>query len=269
MKTRATLLVFVGVTMMMTLGRAEIWSASPVLAGKIAYVCGKNICLFDLTGGTNTQFAASGVNPKVSPDGNRIAFQSAGIYVMNADGTNPTRILNFGSVPAWSPDGRKIAFHSNGIWVMNADGSGLQQVTSHGSFPAWSPDMTNIAFSSDLDTPDLDLWTVNPDGTNAHRVLSRRGQDLDVVWAPSHPIVFGGVVDQKASYEIFAFDPVTRSLNRLTNSPRQDFEPAASPDATMIAFASFRNPAGIYVMNADGSSPRLIIAGGRQPSWGP
>jgi Tol biopolymer transport system component len=110
---------------------------------------------------------------------------------------------------------------------------------------------------------------MNLDGSNARQILTRAGEDLDVVWSASGQIVFGGSVDQRSSYEIFAFNPATLSLNRLTNSAKQDFEPGASPDGSMIAFSSFRNPSGIYIMNADGSSPRLIIAGGRQPSWGP
>lgn len=246
--------------------------AAAGLTGKIAYSNG-NICLFDLATGTNTQFAVSGVNPKVSPDGTRIVFQGSnhvsGIYVMNADGTNPTLISSFGGVPAWSHDGTKIAFHSSGIWVMNADGSGVRQLTSHGRWAAWSPDGSQIAFGSNLDSPDNDLWIVNADGTNARLLLSRRAEDIDVVWSPSFRIIFGGFVDRVSDYEIFAFDPVTSSLSRLTNSPRSDFEPAASPDGSKIAFSSFRKPQGIYIMNADGSSPQLIIAGGRQPSWGP
>ncbi len=47
-----------------------------------------------------------------------IAFHSnrdgnSEIYVMNADGTNPTRLTDNPAediLPAWSPDGRKIAF---------------------------------------------------------------------------------------------------------------------------------------------------------------
>lgn len=248
--------------------------AAAGLAGKIAYVCGgpggSSICLFDLTTGTNSRLAVSGANPRLSPDGSMIAL--SGIKVMNSDGTNLRSLTTFGGTPAWSPDGLKLAFGasgSSGIWVINLDGSGLTQLTDYGMKPAWAPDGTQIAFSSFKDSPDSDIWLMNPDGTNAHRVLSRRGEDIDVAWSFSPRILFAGVVDQKASYEIFAFDPITFSLNRLTDSSRQDFEPGASPDGAMIVFASFRKTAGIYAMNADGSSPQLIIAGGRQPSWGP
>ena len=152
---------------------------------------------------------------------------------------------------------------------MNPDGSGLTQLIDHGYFPAWSPDGTQIAFSSSKDGPDSDIWVMNADGSNAHRVLTRPGEDIDVAWQPSSKIAFGGVVDPRNSHEIFTFDPTTSTVSRLTTSARQDFEPSWSPSGSMIAFASFRKPAGIYVMNADGSSLQLVIAGGRQPSWGP
>lgn len=270
MKIRSTLLVFLGLTVMMTVGREQVFSASPALAGKMAYVCGKkaNICLFDLATGTNKQFATTGVNPKLSPDGTKIAFQSGGINVMNADGTNPRLLLGFGGVPAWSPDSQKITFHSNGIWVMNADGSGLRSLTNHGLFGAFSPDGTQIVFSSYLTTLDYDLWLMNADGSNPHLLLERTGEDTDVVWLPSGQIHFAGRVDRKSDTEIFGFDPATAALTRLTYSAGSDFEVASSPDGSMMAFVSSRAPAGIYVMNADGTSPRLIIAGGRQPSWG-
>ena len=89
---------------------------------------------------------------RLEPDGSRITFASdrdgkAEIYVMNADGSDQTRLTNNpandGS-PAWSPDGSRIAFTSDRdsndeIYVMNADGSDQTNLTNN---PAWdfSPD---------------------------------------------------------------------------------------------------------------------------------
>src|ERR1051326_8114570 len=51
------------------------------------------------------------------------------IYVMNANGSNQTRLTNvagFDMDPTWSPDGKKIAFRSsrsgrNQLYIMNGD----------------------------------------------------------------------------------------------------------------------------------------------------
>src|SRR5215208_2378689 len=102
----------------------------------------------------------------------RIAFYSERdgnqeIYVMNADGSNQTRLTSVNandSDPSWSPDRTKIAFDSDRdsteqenfenheIYVMNAaDGSNLTSLTFNrawDSLPRWSPDGTFIAFYS-------------------------------------------------------------------------------------------------------------------------
>lgn len=91
--------------------------------------------------------------PRYSPDASKIVFQSlrdgqAEIYVMNADGTSPTRLTNNSAAdtaPAWSPDGTKILFTSlrdgptsPALYVMNADGSNQTRVTA-GSDGVWRP----------------------------------------------------------------------------------------------------------------------------------
>jgi YD repeat-containing protein len=79
--------------------------------------------------------------PVWSHDGSRIAFVSTRdgdkeIYVMNADGTNQTRLTadpGNDDSPSWSPDGSKLIFRSDRqrdccdptaqVWVMKADGT--------------------------------------------------------------------------------------------------------------------------------------------------
>jgi hypothetical protein len=106
-------------------------------------------------------------DPAWSPDGTKIAFASNRdgndeIYVMNADGTDPTDLTknpanDFG--PSWSRDGKYIAFNSNlsgpsqDIWIMSADGSSPpQRVTTDDSnsdtAPAWAPDSIHLVYES-------------------------------------------------------------------------------------------------------------------------
>ncbi|MBA2734320.1 MAG: PD40 domain-containing protein, partial [Acidobacteria bacterium] len=79
-------------------------------------------------------------DPRLSPDGRRIAFTTnrdgnAEIYVMNADGSSPTRLTNNpgeDSHPYWSPDGSRIIFarvtpagriFEFSLLIMSADGT--------------------------------------------------------------------------------------------------------------------------------------------------
>ena len=86
----------------------------------------------------------------------KIAFESSRdgnfeIYVMNADGSNQTRLTNNparDTEPRWSPDGTTIAFVTDRdgnpeIYVMDADGSNEINLTNNpGLFdlgPSWQP----------------------------------------------------------------------------------------------------------------------------------
>ena len=114
----------------------------------------------------NTFPVFSGWSSAWSPDGSKIAFYNPlngtgndDIYLMNADGTNKTRITTYAGYdrdPAWSPDGSKIAFGSwmdgnSDIFIMNPDGTERTRLTFNTIFdgePDWSPDGSKIVFTS-------------------------------------------------------------------------------------------------------------------------
>jgi len=109
-----------------------------------------------------TDASGDDTGPRWSPDGKKILFGSnrkgGGIYLMNPDGTDQTRVLKSppglaemnGFTPIWSPDGKQIAWtgkyavtNDNAkIYVMDADGTSLTAI--HGELETetvldWQP----------------------------------------------------------------------------------------------------------------------------------
>ena len=141
--------------------------------------------------------------PAWSPDGNKIAFESARdgngeIYTMNPNGQGVDNLTNNpggDGEPNWSPGGGKIAFVSNrtnntDIYTMNANGQGVDNLTKNPGLdesPVWSPDGNKIAFHSERSGDSL-IYTMNPDGQGLDTLTTKNDYSPDwqplSLWAP-------------------------------------------------------------------------------------
>jgi hypothetical protein len=184
-----------------------------------------------------------------SPDGTKIAFHSTRdvmlpgaspfeIYVMNADGSNQTRITNNtfqDSFPQWSPDGSRLVFSTNRdggdfeIYTMKPDGSDPRRVTNspgEDSHPSWSPDGKQVAFHSRR-TGVIDIYRQNADGSGAATRLTNTDQAFEFfpVWSPDGTrIAFNGTSDvAPEDTEVYHVSAVDGSdQRRVTNAPGFD-----------------------------------------------
>src|SRR5687767_14324501 len=76
----------------------------------------------------------------------------------------------------------------------------------------------------------------------------------------SNQIAFSGQ-NPNGTWDIFVVNADGTGLRNLTRSAATDMRPAWNPARTQIAFYSERVPAGLYIMNANGSGLRRIDVG--------
>lgn len=233
-------------------------------SGRIVYTMKGVLHIFDLATNTDSSLGISGVNPKFSRDGSTIVYQNGGIWIMSSAAPySPQQISTTGGVPSFDPTGTQIVYGNSGIWKMNTDGSNKTRLTLSGQQPSYSADGTQIAYNVAV-SGSQQLFVMNPDGTGARQVLTS-GAVIDTVWCPGPKVVMGVLSGRK--YQLTTYDPNSPgSLTTLTSSSGNNFEPSWSPTASHISWAA---TGGIWIMNADGSNPQLVISGGRQGSWGP
>ena len=151
-----------------------------------------------------------------SPDGRELAYcafrmhdgrQKVDVYTIPAGGGEETRRTfgGFNDGPEYSPDGKHIWFNSTRtglmqVWRMNRDGSDPVRMTRNEEncwFGHISPDGTKVVYilyhrghlqpAEHLPNMQCELWGMNADGSNPHRLCSFFGGQGTInvnSWAP-------------------------------------------------------------------------------------
>jgi len=268
-----------------TLPAVSPWPIVPRENGRIAITTGDAIRTVDPSGSDAIEIPIPGPglawHVAWSPDGRRLAVvvfgdQERTLYVMAADGSNPTRIASAENVsaPSWWPDGTRIAYvaESGGrssIHVANSDGSDnlvLHSIDAPGTRAIFSakvsPDGTLIVFDQGTEEG-FDIFAVAADGADV-RQLTHTGQDYNPSWSPDGAAISFTRQEGAMESDIFTMAADGTHVRRLTKDGkgRTNLDPIWSPDGTLIAYIAGRTggPGPLVVMDADGTNPVTITS---------
>ncbi|MEJ5312435.1 MAG: hypothetical protein WHX52_21940 [Anaerolineae bacterium] len=192
----------------------------------------------------------------ISPDGQALAYCIGGIWLANADGSEPRQVLDSAAaVFAWSPDGRYLLYgeypHGGSksgtpsplphLWLMNREGQSVRPLslswelgiafTEH-QLPVWSPTGRYIAHSSPLD-PGFSYW-------------QEKGEDhrADPLYAFKHAGVY---VEDVETGEMWL-------------AAENALDPMWSPDGSLLAVAKMgeNEQVDIWIVNIGDRSLRQL-----------
>jgi Tol biopolymer transport system component len=215
--------------------------------------------------------------------------QLSQVWIENADGSNVRKVVSdaftdFAASP--SPDGRTILFYRVApppsqvpgvMMIVNVDGSGLHEVKVGDQArgcddgpegDSWSPDGKRIVyvrfcFDRAGQFVESAIWTIGPDGTDAHRVTRHlpadQVEDHRVGWSPDGKSLTFERIDISVTPEraaIFTIGTDGKNLHQVTPWSLDGNDPDWSPDGSLIAFNASAEPSptqNIYTIHPDGT----------------
>jgi eukaryotic-like serine/threonine-protein kinase len=180
-------------------------------------------------------------NPRLSPDGERLALIVAGdLWVYNVAGRPPIRLTSNGDnySPLWTPDGQRLVYDASSpgsnVLILPADGSAAtgQPVSPAGHFHPYG-------------------WSADGSELVAVRTQGASNGDIDIVrWALAKADVVQPVVETPANEGFFGT--------------------MVSPDGRWLAYASDqtgRQEIWVRPFPGPGAAVRISPNGGVEPVW--
>lgn len=251
----------------------------------------KEIYVADYDGANVQQVTKHGsisIKPKMSPDGNLIAYLSYKdrypfLYVYDRRtgvSTPVSKEVGLNAAPAWSPDGKRLAMvlskdGNTELYLRDIDGKNPVRLTKNrfgDTSPSFSPDGQQIAFVSDRGgVPQIYVMSVA--GGEANRLSFQGGSSYDPAWSPDGKYIAYVVQTRSEGFEIYVMNADGSNPRQLTSSEGSNESPSWSPDSRNITFMSTRNGrAEIWAVTLSTGEEYPLSRIGMScegPTWGP
>jgi Tol biopolymer transport system component len=165
-------------------------------------------------------------------------------------------------------DGRQLAWDTKqggAIFISGADGANPFNASlplGTNVVPSLAPDGKKVAFlHSPRDDGLYDIWVTSTTASNAEQVTNTRNVS-DVVWSPKGDWIayVQNWSEETLEGQVSLVRPSSDDAHTLVGGDAPDW----SPDGEKIVYV---HNGGLWTINADGTSARLIVRDGHSPAW--
>ena len=231
-----------------------------------------------------TQGESTVLSPRLSPDGERIAYVSFSggaphVRIGDVDDNEDRALLPQGTIsfaPRWSPDGRRLLLSmavdgNTDIYLVGVDGNYPQRLTSTpgvDTAASFSPDGSRIVFESDR-SGRQQVYVMNSNGSGQQRISFGAAGYASPVWSPSGDrIAFTRATPGKLQIGVMRSDG---GEEKMLTDGWQDEAPVWAGGRTVLFQRTDPQSthAAIYSVPITGGQPKRLTTPqpGSDPDW--